>query len=303
MNSNQQNISSSNGSSKSKRDVYWINNTRSLFHFQFKRLFTALDSTLFMLLGPFGLLFLVSFIVPIENLMYLVLGTGILATSFFQFGNTYREWKQSKTIKNNMLFTKNNVVSVFLSFLLFSLIFAIFSTLLYLFLAWLTFSVINIGNYREAFFYNDVTGKFGGYDWGFISYIVVLNLFVSISVAYFVESFTTRQSTYALIAITYIIISLFGLNFINTFAFSITEKNEGSWLRNFQMIFPNWYPNYFTLYYYHSVHLGEVSGIGEMLKWTSDPYFNSTLVVPWIYSALLFTIGVVINVARYDIVK
>lgn len=273
----------------------WLNNFVALMRFQYRRLFTTWTSA-FIILGPFGLLVITAFVLPSDSLIYLLMGVGIMTTAFFQFGYTYREWKQNNSIKSNMSFSEHNIGIVLISFILFSIILSIIGTLVYLGLIYVWFYLLNIGGLKSML--STPTGQFVGYKWDLVFYLTLISILLSISVAYFTESITSTSTSYTMFASVYIIIAIFGGGFMNISSSWFSDLANNSWIRWMQVFIPHWWINYFTLYFV--TH--DVETIHSMLKWIPGEFFhNWSLFMPWLYGTIIFTTAVIINLVRFDI--
>lgn len=134
----------------------FFQNVFMLLMFQYRRLFRTWTSW-FIFLGPIGLLLMTAFVIPPENLMYLIIGAGVASSTFFQFGTTFREWKHNNLIRANMKFTNYGILVGFFAFFLFSTIIAISAVLFCLGLSYLFFETIGL---------HPISGEFWQFDWG-----------------------------------------------------------------------------------------------------------------------------------------
>ena len=273
----------------------WFNNFVALIHFQYRRLFTTWTS-LFIILGPFGLLVITAFVIPSVSLIYLLMGVGIMTTAFFQFGYTYREWKQNNAIKNNMAFSEHNIAVVLISFVLFSVMISIIGTLIYLGLIYVWFYLLNFAHLKDKI--SNPDGSFMGYKWDFVFYLTFISILLSITVAYFVESITSTSTSYTMVASLYIIIAIFGGGFMNTTSLHFSDLAIGTWLRYFQVLIPHWWLNYFTLFFVSN----DIGSISQMMHWMPNEIFhNFSLIVPWVYGTIIFFSAMIINILRFDL--
>ncbi len=261
----------------------FFKNVFMLLVFQYRRLFRTWTSW-FIFLGPFGLLLMTAFVIPPENLMYLIIGVGVAASTFFQFGSTFREWKQNNLIRANMKFTNYGIMVGFFTFFLFSAVIALSAVLFCLGLSYVIFEAIGL---------HPISSDFWNFDWGAIFYISFLSIIVSLAVAYFFEAITRTSTSYALLSTFYLLLIIFGAGFMNTLSLGLAENAEENNFIFFQLIIPHWYINRFVLNIFHY-------GFHQAFSWGNNIYNNLTLFMPYVYSIVLFVIANIINNRKYE---
>ncbi len=224
-----------------------------------------------------------AFVIPPENLMYLIIGAGVASSTFFQFGTTFREWKHNNLIRANMKFTNYGILVGFFAFFLFSTIIAISAVLFCLGLSYLFFETIGL---------HPISGEFWQFDWGAIFYIAFLSILVSLSVAYFFEAITKTSASYSLLSAFYLLLIIFGAGFMNTMSEGLAQNSEENNLIFFQLTIPHWYINRFVLNIFNY-------GFNQATSWGENIYNNLTLFMPYVYSIVLFAIAIFINNRKY----